>query len=283
MLNTVQGDIVAVFNGFLDLMGHAALSLFYISFLASLPFVLFAIIKAMNSGGGASLIYAIGWKIFVLTGCLAVVEAWPALARGVSADITAFAQTIANHNGIGAVDFTPDGVVLTNFRLIALLYGNGFGAGLAVLDMMNLWKLVSIGLAMIAGALLALELLLANISLAMVFGGLSFLIGFMLNPWMSFFSEAVIKLVGAAGVFIVLISVFVAAGETFAGTAVTSPAIHVVPNNPISGVDMLIVPVFELIFAVLAAIVPAAAASAICGGKPIATLGTIVSSARMFR
>jgi hypothetical protein len=284
MLNTTQNNIVNAFMGLLDFMGIAAQDLFAISVLCSMPFIVFAVIKAMNEGGGASIIGALGMKLFGILGCMAVVQSWPALARGVSADIQNFAQNVAGHNPLmPAVDFTPDGVIVANYLVVGKLYSNGWGSPFEVLQVMNIWRLVSIGLQECAGAVAAMELLLANCSMAIVLGCVSFLIGTLYSPFFSYFADALVRLIGSTAIFIVATAAFVAVELYIAAIALDSPGLHIAPGAPVSGVDMLTIPLTCLLFAALGAIVPVVLASRISGGSPLVHLQNLVGLARSFR
>jgi hypothetical protein len=280
ILNPIQDNLLNVFHGLLGVMGQGALSLFFISVMCAITFWLFEIFRAMNNGGGASIITTVAWRIFVIAGVVAFVDAWPVFATGVADDIHAFAQRVANANTLATLDFTPDGVVAVSFQLAAMMYKNGWANPFQVLTVMGIWKLVSIFLIQVSGIVLGAELLLANISLAMVLGGASFLIGFCLNPWLSFFADAIFRLIGACAVFIILIGVFVAAGQSMAAISLASIAGVIAIGNTVSGPDMLLAPLSSLVFAVLAAFVPAAIAGRVAGGSPIATVGMIFSMAR---
>jgi hypothetical protein len=281
VLNPLQDNILNIFHGLLAIMGQGALSLFYISVMCAMALWLFEILRAMANGGGASLLAVVGWRILVITAVVAFVQAWPAFANGVGDDIHAFAERVAGANTLrDPVDFTPDGVIATNFTLAAMVYKNGWGNSFELLSVMGIWKLLSIFLIQVAGIVLGAELLLANISLAMVIGGASFLVGLCLNPWLSFFADAIFRLIGACAVFIILIGVFIACGQSMAAISLASISGAITAGHTVSGPDMLLAPLSSLVFAVLAAFVPAAIASRVAGGSPIATVGMIFAAAR---
>lgn len=276
---SVQQIMTTVFGGFAAIMHQAALELFFVSIVVGLGFILFAISRALTQGGGA-VFETIAFRIFILAGLTAFVEGFPAFGQAIKTDITAFAAHLAGTNPYASGDFTPAGILATNNALEVKLYQSGQGSPFDLISLMNTWKAISIAFVQIGGAILAVDLLLANVSMDIIFGVCAFLVGLIANPWLSSFTTDFFKLIVSTGVFVVLIGAFVAVGQ-----AVVGLEIGVLPGGTaptVAGPDMIGIGVTSLLFAILASVIPAWVASKI-GGNPLLQLGSVLSSVRSGR
>ena len=280
MLNTLQGIFEAVFGVLTGIMQNGAESLAYIGILCALPFMLFEIISAMNNGGGANLIKSIGFRLFVLTGVLALITYWTPLAQAVSADFDAYAARVAGMDPYIVGDFTPNGIITGNDHLTDAIYANGYMLPFIVNAQMTFFKIITIACIQFGSGLLALDLLFANISMYVVIGSVTFLIGTLTSPWLSSFGMEVVKIIGGVLVLKVVVGVFVAIGG-FMSTII----LHFidVPGQILSGVDMLGVAGASLIFGIMATVVPVVLAARVSGGVPIFQLGNVVGAWRSAR
>jgi len=280
MLNTLQGIFEAIFGALTGIMQNGAQSLAYIGILCALPFMLFEIISAMNNGGGANLIKSIGFRLFVLTGVLALITYWTPLAQAVSADFDAYASRVAGMNPYIVGDFTPNGIITGNDHLTDAIYASGHSLPFLANVQMTFFKIITIACIQFGSGLLALDLLFANISMFVVLGSVTFLIGTLTSPWLSSFGMEVVKIIGGVLVLKVVVGVFVAIGG-FMATIILNDLD--VPGLIISGVDMLGVGVASLIFAIMATVVPIALAARVSGGVPIFQLGNVIGAWRSAR
>jgi hypothetical protein len=280
MLNTLQGIFESVFGALTDIMQNGAESLAYIGVLCTLPFILFEIISAMNNGGGANVIKSIGFRLFVLTGVLALITYWTPLAQAVSTDFDAYAAKVAGINPYIVGDFTPSGIITGNNHLTDAIYASGQHLPFLANAQMTFFKVIAIACIQFGSGILALDLLFANISMYVVLGSVTFLIGTLISPWLSSFGMEVVKIIGGVLVLKVLVGVFVAIGG-FMATMV----LHylTVPGQVISGVDMLGVGVASLVFAIMATGVPIMLAARVSGGVPIFQLGNVIGAWRSAR
>jgi hypothetical protein len=280
MLNTLQGIFEAVFGALTGIMQNGAQSLAYIGILCALPFILFEIISAINNGGGANLIKSIGFRLFVLTGVLALITYWTPLAQAVSADFDAYAAQVAGMNPYIVGDFTPNGIIIGNDHLTDAIYASGQHLPFLANAQMTFFKIIAISCIQFGSGILALDLLFANISMYVVLGSVTFLIGTLISPWLSSFAMEVVKIIGGVLVLKVVVGVFVAIGG-FMATIILN-YINV-PGRIISGVDMLGVGVASLVFAIMATVVPIVLAARVSGGVPIFQLGNVVGAWRSAR
>jgi hypothetical protein len=280
MLNTLQGVFEAIFGALTGIMQNGAQSLAYIGILCALPFMLFEIISAMNNGGGANLIKSIGFRLFVLTGVLALITYWTPLAQAVSADFDAYAARVAGMDPYIVGDFTPNGIITGNDHLTDAIYASGHSLPFLSNVQMTFFKIITIACIQFGSGLLALDLLFANISMFVVLGSVTFLIGTLTSPWLSSFAMEVVKIVGGVLVLKVVVGVFVAIGG-FMATIIMNDLD--VPGQIISGVDMLGIGVASLVFAIMATVVPVALAARVSGGVPIFQLGNVVGAWRSVR
>jgi hypothetical protein len=280
MLNTLQGIFEAVFGALTGIMQSGAQSLVYIGVLCTLPFIMFEIVGALNDGGGASLIKSIGFRLFVLTGLLALVQYWTPFAEGVGKDFDAFAARVAGLNPYIGNDFSPNGIITGNDHITAAIYANGLHLSFLTNAQMVFYKIIAMGGLQLGSGLLAFDLLFANISMAMVLGTVGFLIGTIISPWLSSFGMEAIKIVGGVLVLKVAVGVFVAVG----GLVATILFNYLnVPGQVMSGLDMLTVGLTSLVFAVVATVVPIALAARVSGGVPVFQLGNLVGAWRSSR
>jgi hypothetical protein len=263
VLNNLQTSFQAPLAAMLALASQGALSLFYVGWFSSVPFIMFSIIEGIQKGGGAGLIQTLGLRIVILAATLALVTAWPHFAKGVQADIENFSAAMAGTAG-APVNFTPDGVLDAFSTAGDIIKHSGEGGMFKVLDEMNPWKIVSIGIIELAGVGSAIMLLLANISFALVLAIGSVCIGFVSSPWLKGFLDQFIRVIVGAGIFSFGVAVFVGIGTTFAaniaGTTVVSLA------KPMPGQDMLALSADVFFAFVLSALVPTAIAGRIAGG-----------------
>jgi hypothetical protein len=280
MLNTLQATIESVFGAFTDIMQSGAESLAYIGVLCTLPFILFEIIGAMNNGGGANVIKSIGFRLFVLTGVLALITYWTPLAQAVSADFDAYAAQVAGINPYITGDFTPNGIIKGNDHLTNAIYANGQHLPFLANVQMTFFKIIAIACIQFGSGILALDLLFANISMFVVLGSVTFLIGTLISPWLSSFGMEVVKIIGGVLVLKVLVGAFVGVGGLVATKIFTYLS---VPGQIMSGVDMLTVGVGSLVFAIMATVVPIALAARVSGGIPIFQLGNVIGAWRSAR
>jgi hypothetical protein len=277
MLNGIQGTMHTSLGGIFTTTSLAARDLFYIGILCSLPFIIFQLISSMNSGGGGGLIQSIGFRIFAIMGMMALVTSWQPFANGVKADITAFVGVVAAADGGGVPDFTPDGVFLVYQNVENTLYGSGNSSPFAVLDAANPWKLFSIAVLELAGLISAFMLMLANISLDLVFGICSFCVGFIPWPFMRSFADQFFGLIAGCAVFAIAVAAFVGIGETLAlGATGHGPLAAAMKAGP----DMVNIAETSVVFAILSAVAPAMLAQRIAGGGLITGMGDMLAFAR---
>jgi hypothetical protein len=278
MLNGIQDTFNGTLGGLLAITSQGGVSLFYIGVLASMPFIVFQLISAMNSGGGAGLIESIGFRIFVLFSMMALVTAWVRFAPGLETDIKTFAGVVAA-NGNPPADFTPDGVLATYTNVGNIIYQSGIAALFAALNVMNLWKLVTVVMILLGGVVSAIMLLLANVSLGLVFGITSFCVGFISWPFLRGFGDQFFGLIAGCAVFIIGVAAFVAIGSVLVvKEAALAP---VLPTNVgMAGPQMLQIGVTSMLFAYLAAVVPNKIAERIAGGGILAGMAEMISFAR---
>jgi hypothetical protein len=266
-----------VFGGFAGIMQSGALSLFYVSVIVSIGFILFAIGRAMMQGGGA-VFETIAFRIFIIVALTLFVTGFQAFGPVIRADISNYAARLAGTNPYaGGEDFTPAGILQTNDKLADGVTASGKTLSAKILNAINPMKWATIIGVQIGSALLAFDLLLANVAMDVVFGCCAFLVGLILNPWLSSFTTDFFRLIVSTGVFTIMIGAFAAIGQSLAGielgtvTAINGAAI---PQN-----DMATMAVTSLVYAVIATIVPFAVAGRI-GGGPIANLGAVLSAVR---
>jgi hypothetical protein len=237
MLNGLQASFQAPLGGMLTVAQHGALSLFFIGWIASTPFIIIQIIGGIQNGGGAGLIQTIGLRITILAATLALVTNWVPFAQGVETDIQNFGASLA-HNIAAPVDFTPDGVLVAFSNAGDILKKSGDTSPYAVLDAMNLWKAIAIGIVSLSGVGSAIMLLLANISFALVLAIGSVCVGLISSPWLKGFLDQFIRVLVGAAVFAFGVAVFVGIGTTFASeiTAVPGGNYAVAGDvNPLTG------------------------------------------------
>jgi hypothetical protein len=280
MLNTLQDIFESVFGALTGIMQNGAESLAYIGVLCALPFILFEIISAMNNGGGANVIKSIGFRLFVLTGVLALITYWTPLAQAVSADFDVYAAKVAGINPYIVGDFTPNGIITGNDHLTDAIYANGQHLPFLANAQMTFFKIIAIACIQFGSGILAIDLLFANISMYVVLGSVTFLIGTLISPWLSSFGMEVVKIIGGVLVLKVLVGAFVGVGGLVATTIFNYLN---VPGQIMSGVDMLTVGVGSLLFAIMATVVPIALAARVSGGVPIFQLGNVVGAWRSAR
>lgn len=280
MLNTLQGIFESVFGLLTATMQNGAESLAYIGILCALPFILFEIIAAINNGGGANVIKSIGFRLFVLTGVLALITYWTPLVQAISADCDAYAAQAAGINPYIVGDFTPSGIITSNDRLTDAIYANGKDLPFLTNVQMTFFKIIAIACIQFGSGILALDLFFANVSMFVVLGSVSFLIGTLTSPWLSSFAMEVVKIIGGVLVLKVLVGAFVGVSGAFA--TIILDYLNV-PGQIISGVDMVTVGVASLLFAIMATVVPLALAARVSGGVPIFQLGNVVGAWRSTR
>jgi hypothetical protein len=277
MLNGIQATMHGSLGGILGTTSLAGRDLFYIGILCSLPFIVFQLIASMNSGGGAGLIQSIGFRIFVIMGMMALVTSWQPFANGVEADIAAFVGVVAGAEGGGVPDFTPDGVFAVYQHVENTLYTSGNGSLFAVINMANPWKLFTIAVLELAGLISAFMLMLANISLDLVFGICSFCVGFISWPFMRAFADQFFGLIAGCAVFAIAVAAFVAIGETLALAAIGVGPVGAAMK---AGPDLVNIAETSVVFAVLSAVAPAMLAQRIAGGGLITGMGEMLAFAR---
>ncbi len=123
----------------------------------------------------------VAFRLFVLFG-LSAVTSWPAFAKGIGDDIVGFVAYVSQTDPLVPGNFTPSGIIQTNQALTDAIYASGHGGPFALLNIMTLYKVVSITFIQIGSGGLALDLFLANISLDVVFAGCAMLIGLIVSP-----------------------------------------------------------------------------------------------------
>jgi hypothetical protein len=297
MLNGLQASFQAPLNGMLAVAQHGAFSLFFICWIASTPFLFFAIIGAIQNGGGAGLIQTIGLRITILAATLALVTYWVPFAQGLEADINNFGAALA-HTTATPVDFTPDGVDLAFSNAGDIIKKTGDTAPFAVLDAMNIWKAICIGIVSISGVGCAVMLLLANISFALVLAIGSVCVGLVSSPWLKGFLDQFIRVLVGAAIFAFGVAIFVGIGTTFASSIVAAPGgtytVSADGVNPFTGEAEITAPVgpaavpmsgktmmdlsADVFFCfVLSLTVPATIASRIAGGGILTGIGDMLS------
>lgn len=278
MLDSMQGRVDGLFGALLSVTSAAGTALFDISVIAALVFYIWSVLKALSSGGGA-VMETVAFRLFVLFGLSAVVTSWPAFAKGIRDDIVGFAAHVSQTDALVPGNFTPSGIIQTNQALTDAIYASGHGGPFALLNIMTLYKVVSITFIQIGSGGLALDLFLANISLDVVFAGCAMLIGLIVSPWLNSFAMQYIGLIIGTAVFVILVGVFVAVGQAIA--TVNFGIVHGLPaGTALSGTDMLQMGVISVGFAVLAWIVPGMIASRIAGGSPIVQVANLLNTAR---
>jgi hypothetical protein len=279
MYNNLEQLFTHVFGAMFAIMESGAQSLFVIGIYCSLFFILMKIFGAMQSGGGAGTIQAIGFQIFIVAGLAALVIAFIPFMNAVNQDFTAYATRLAGVNPYLGADFTPDGILTANDKVTAAIYAQG-GAGPWWLHLqMTGYKIVAEALVQFGSGVLALDLLFADISFYVVVGTVGFLIGMIMNPWLNIFAMEVIKMLAGALVFKVAVGVFVGIGGLIA-TLTLGYIEKLHPGQFMSGPDMIYVGMVTAIFALLAVLIPGALAWRICGGVPIFQIGNVIGAVR---
>lgn len=87
MYNNLEQLFTHVFGAMFAIMESGAESLFLIGIYSSLFFILMKIIGAMQSGGGANMIQAIGLQIFIVAGLAALVIYFIPFMSGLNDDL----------------------------------------------------------------------------------------------------------------------------------------------------------------------------------------------------
>jgi hypothetical protein len=277
--NNLEQLFTHVFGAMFAIMESGAQSLFVIGIYCSLFFILMKVFGAMQSGGGAGTILAIGFQIFIVAGLAALVIAFIPFMNAVNQDFNAYAARAAGVNGYIGGDFSPNGILTENDMVTSAIYAQG-GAGPWWLHLqMTVYKVVAEALVQFGSGILAIDLLFADISFYAVVGTVGFLIGMIMNPWLNTFAMEVVKLLAGALVFKVAVGVFVGIGGLVATFTLNYiNALH--PGVFMSGPDMIYVGMVTAIFALLAVIIPGALAWRICGGVPIFQIGNVIGAVR---
>lgn len=279
MYNNLEGLFTHVFGAMFDIMESGAQSLFLLGIYCSLFFILMKIFGAMQSGGGASMIQAIGLQIFIVAGLAALVIYFIPFMNGVNDDFNAYAARLAGVNPYIGGDFSPDGILTANDKVTSAIYAQG-GPGPWWLHLqMTGYKIVAEALVQFGSGVLALDLLFADISFYVVVGTVGFLIGMIISPWFSNFAMDVIKLLAGALVFKVAVGVFVGIGGLIA-TLTLGYIGKLHPGQYMSGPDMIYVGMVTAGFALMAVLIPGAIAMRISGGVPIFQLPAIIGAVR---
>jgi hypothetical protein len=247
MLDNLQGTVQGLLAQIMTVTSQGGVALFDICVIAALVFYLWAIIRSLSSGGGAVL-ETVAFRLLVLFALSAVVNGWPALETG---------------------------IIATNYALEKIIYAQGDGGPLSLLNAMTLWKALSIFFIEMGSLVLAFDLLFANISLDVVFAGCAFLIGLIVSPWLSSFAMQYVGLIVGTLVFIILVGVFVGVGQS-----ITLANIAIANKGALDGPAMLQMGAISIAFAVLSWIVPGLIASRIAGGAPILSAIGLFNAAR---
>jgi hypothetical protein len=274
MLDNLQGTVQGLLAQIMTVTSQGGVALFDICVIAALVFYLWAIIRSLSSGGGAVL-ETVAFRLLVLFALSAVVNGWPALETGLRDDILNFASRISNVGAVVPGKFTPSGIIATNYALEKIIYAQGDGGPLSLLNAMTLWKALSIFFIEMGSLVLAFDLLFANISLDVVFAGCAFLIGLIVSPWLSSFAMQYVGLIVGTLVFIILVGVFVGVGQS-----ITLANIAIANKGALDGPAMLQMGAISIAFAVLSWIVPGLIASRIAGGAPILSAIGLFNAAR---
>ncbi len=298
MLNGLQTSFQAPLEGMLTVAQHGALSLFFIGWIASTPFIIIQIIGGIQNGGGAGLIQTIGLRIAILAATLALVTNWVPFAQGVESDINNFAAALAHTTPV-PVNFTPDGVVAAFSNAGDILKKSGDTSPYAVLDAMNLWKAICIGIVSLSGVGSAVMLLLGNISFSLVLAIGSVCVGMISSPWLKGFLDQFIRVLVGAAIFAFGVAVFVGIGTAFAADITAVPggnyavAGEVNPLTgeaemvagtaaaaPMAGKTMMDLSADVFFCFVLALTVPATIAGRIAGGGILTGIGELLAFMR---
>jgi hypothetical protein len=279
MYNNLEHLFTALFGAMFGIMESGAQSLFLIGIYSSLFFILLKVFGAMQSGGGASMIQAIGLQIFIVAGLAALVIYFIPFINGVNNDFNAYAARLAGLNPYIGGDFTPDGILTSNDRVTDAISAQGAGAPFLANLAMQLYKIFAEALVQFGSGIMALDLLFADISFYVVVGTVAFLIGMIISPWFSNFAMEVVKMLAGALVFKIAVGAFVGIAGLVATFALNYiNGLH--PGQLMSGPDMLYVGMVTFVFAVMAVLVPGAIAWRIAGGVPIFQLGNLIGAVR---
>jgi hypothetical protein len=275
-LTSLSGILHAVFGGFAAIMTSGALALFFVGIVVSMGFILFAIGRALQQGGGA-VFETIGFRVLIVTALTAFVVGFQAFGVIVRTDVQNYAARLAGTNPYVGGDFTPAGVLASNDTLIQAIYASGNALPLPTVAFMHLDKVFSIICIQIGSAILALDLFLANFSMDIVFGVCAFLVGLIMNPWLASFTSDLFKLIFSTAIFIISIGAFVSVGQALAGLELSY--VDGLGITPVSSPDLSAVGLACFLYAILATVVPLWLSSRI-GGNPIMHLGAVISAAR---
>jgi hypothetical protein len=282
MLNTLQGIIHALFLGILNATSAGAMALFDASVVAAMVFYVWSIVRALIVGGGASLLETAAFRMLIMLALTALVTYWPQMVVAVEADILTFAAHIAAIQP-GNAGLTPDGIITAHNDIINAVNKAGTGHAFVTQVVMNLWKLVSILALIIGGIGLSLALWFANISLDIVMAGCAVLIGFVVSPWLQSYAMQYIGIIVGTAVFIILVAIFVGLDHTLGllelGVLNAVPT-GAGPGQVLSGPTMLEMGVLDILFMVLAWVVPTWVAEKIAGGPPIIQVGNLLAAAQ---
>ena len=283
MLDQLQQLIHSVFAGILNTTSQGAIALFDASVIAATVFYVWSLVTALRNGGGSSLFETAAFRLLILFGLAAMVNGWPVLANAIRNDILAFAAHVSNTSNVSAAAFTPDGIIDTSNKLIAVVYHAGAGHSFLTQLTLSIWKLASIIFLFLGGIGLALALWFANVSLDIVFAGCAVLMGFVISPWLHSYAMQYVGLIVGTAVYIILVGIFVGLAQTLA--LLTLGFLNSVPQNAtpgavLSGPAMLELSILIQLFALLAWVVPGWVASRIAGGAPIVQVGNVMAAAQ---
>jgi hypothetical protein len=279
MLNNLQAIFTAFFGATTVIMESGAQSLFAIGIYCALFFIFIKIYAAMQSGGGAGVVQAIGFQIFIIAGLAALVLYFVPFIHGVNDDFNAYAARMAGLNPYIGADFTPNGILTANDKVTAAIYAQGGGGPWWLHLQMTGYKIVAEALVQFGSGVMAIDLLFADLSFYAVVGTVGFLIGLIINPWLNTFAMEVIKMLAGALVFKIGVGTFVGIGGLIATWTLNYiNALH--PGVFMSGADMIYVGMVTALFATMAVLIPGAIAWRISGGVPLFQLGNVIGAVR---